>query len=194
MESSRALRVLSLLVLVAAAAGQVPFLGSCPRPPIVGNFEPQFYLGRWYEYSKYFTVFEVGRKCIQAVYSDAGYGRIGVTNRSIKVLGGTRSDIRGVAKPVGRPGQAKLRVNFEGVPSFGSDANYIVLDTDYTQYAIVWSCSSLKLFNTQFLFVLTREQFPSPYLVKHIMKRIRHFGLDTGKLQKTDQKNCPYGH
>ena len=187
-------RALVLLLLVVAVSGQVPFLGGCPRPPIVHDFQPQLYLGQWYECSKYFTVFEVGRKCIKAVYTDAGYGRIGVNNRSIKILGGNRSDIRGIAKPVGRPGQAKLRVNFEGVPSFGSGANYIVLDTDYTQYAIVWSCSSLKLLNTQFLFVLARDRFPSQYLVKHIMKRIRSFGLDTGKLKRTDQKSCPYGH
>ena len=184
----------ALLALVASTSAQVPFFGSCPRPPFVTNFQASSYLGRWYEYSKYFTFFEIGLKCIQAVYTDAGSGNIGVNNRGIKILTGAASDIQGVAVPVGQTGEAKLRVSFEGVPSFGGDsgeANYIVLDTDYCEYAIVWSCSDFRLFNTQFLFVLTRDQFPSTTLVSAILQQIRALGLNTSKLIQTDQTDCP---
>ncbi|XP_037072578.1 apolipoprotein D-like [Pollicipes pollicipes] len=181
-----------LLLLAASAAGQVMFAGSCPRPPVVRHFQAERYLGKWYEYSNYFAIFQVGGTCVTATYSDAGYGRIGVLNQSRK--NGRKNDIRGQAVPAGRQGEAKLRVSFQGTPSFGSGPNYNVIDTDYHNYAIVWSCTDMKLFNAQILWILTRERFPDPYLIKDVRRKIRRYGLDPSKLQRTDQKNCPYGH
>jgi hypothetical protein len=43
----------------------------------------------------------------------------------------------------------------------------------------------------EFLWILTRKQFPDPYLIQNLYKKIRHLGLDTKRLKRTDQKNCP---
>ena len=120
-------------------------------------------------------------------------------NRSIRISDGRRTSIRGQAVPVGRPGQASLRVSFRGPPNAGDRANYNVIDTDYTRYAIVWSCRTRKkwvgkrkkVVNMQFLFILTRDRNPGRKLVRRIMRRLRKFRLNTKKLRKSDQKNCP---
>ncbi|KAF0287821.1 Apolipoprotein D [Amphibalanus amphitrite] len=185
-----------LLTLAALTAAQQRFPGSCPRPPIVQKFQVRRYLGHWFEYARYVTVFQRGLRCSRAEYSDAREGRIGVVNRAIRIADGSTTEARGQAVPVGRPGEASLRVSFDGQPSRGTEANYNVLETDYKRYAIVWSCTSRgvgeqkNLENEQLLFVLTRARVPSQRLLRRIMRRLQRLGLNTEKLIKTDQENC----
>ena len=189
---------LLLLVLAGLTAAQQQFSGRCPRLPSVRRFQVERYLGHWFEYSRYCTVFQRGLRCSRAQYSDGGSGRIGVTNRAVSVSTGRRVTARGQAVLVGTPGQASLRVSFDRMPDRGTRANYNVVETDYSRYAIVWSCRNLKTsgaklrrpMNAQFLFVLTRARVPGRKLVRHIMRRLRKLGLNTEKLRKTDQR-CP---
>jgi hypothetical protein len=46
----------------------------------------------------------------------------------------------------------------------------------------------------EFLWVLTRNQFPDPALIRRIYSKIRHLGLDTRRLVVTNQKSCPNGY
>lgn len=58
---------------------------------------------------------------------------------------GVSSSIEGVGKPVVKIEEAKLIVTFPTLP-LPVDAPYWVLDTDYTSYAVVWSCSNFGVF------------------------------------------------
>ena len=40
------------------------------------------------------------------------------------------------------------------------------------------------------MWVLTRQRFPDPGLIRKIYSKIRFLGLDTRRLKKTEQKNC----
>jgi hypothetical protein len=110
----------ALLLLVANAGvifGQIPGFGRCPDYPVVSNFEPAKYLGKWYEVEKYFTIFELGGTCITATYTDLGNGTIGVFNAMTEMLSRKRRTISGTAvldNPSDR--QAKLLVEFPSVP------------------------------------------------------------------------------
>lgn len=57
------------------------------------------------------------------------------------------STIEGTATLTGGPNEAKLSVVFPSVP-FGRAAPYWVLDTDYTTYSVVYSCTDLFFINT----------------------------------------------
>ena len=48
----------------------------------------------------------------------------------------------------------------------GSEANYRVVDTDYTNYAIVYDCSPFPVIKKESLWLLTRKQWPDKSLVE----------------------------
>ena len=191
---------LVLLVLVVVltwlrpAQAQLPFLGHCPSPPVVEHFNTYNFMGKWYEHSRYFSLTKLASKCTHAIYTDQGYGRIGVEDQQIKLLTGQLNSVVGVARVVDPHYSGRLRVKASNLPSFDTGANFNVLDTDYHRYAVVWSCKDFKLFNTQTLQILTRSRHPDPHLISDLRKRLDYYGLNTAKLKKTNQKDCPYGY
>jgi len=90
-------------------------------------FEPEKYLGTWYEIARYPVPFEAGCAGVTAEYGALPDGRISVLNTCRNLDGSVRSTIAGSAEVVG-PG--RLKVQFPSVP-FGA-ADYWVLWTDET--------------------------------------------------------------
>ena len=43
-------------------------------------------MGRWYEYSNTFEIFQIGGTCVRATYTDNGDGTVGVFNEQILAL------------------------------------------------------------------------------------------------------------
>lgn len=194
--------LLSVLLLPRTRSQELSF-GSCPSFPTVKNFQLERYLGVWYEYSNYFAIFQAFQDCVTAFYTDetpsSSYNGqpapiIGVLNRGRNVFLRKSSSAKGMAtlndpNDPNRPGE--LIVNFGGFQPESTSTNYNVVDTDYENYAVVYSCNNKLFFKSEILWILTRKQFPSPYLIKDIKKRIRSFGLDTRRLKRTNQKGCP---
>ena len=181
------------------------------------------YLGRWYEYSNYFALFQLFGDCVTADYSDVSQPhktRIKVVNRSVNSLwveekpllkipknclniwvGYFRKGTPNVAEgsaTLGEPNNphkpGKLIVRFDAQPAFtqSTETNYNIIDTDYTSYAIVYSCNSkLFLFKSELLWILTREKNPPSSVINRAMAIIRANGIDTRRLKKTRQTNCP---
>ncbi|KAK8728944.1 hypothetical protein OTU49_008889 [Cherax quadricarinatus] len=194
MPLSLCLMVMMVVIVAPPAATQVIFGGRCPVQNVVQNFNAAGYLGKWYEIEKYFTIFEVGGRCITATYYDLGT-MIGVLNQQTSVFGNKVTSIQGQAQfvnPASR--EAKLSVTFGnsifGMLSAGNNGNYWVLDTDYFNYAIVWACQDITFANAQFLWILMRQQKPDPQLLYYVKTVIRQRGLDVSRLQVTDQTNC----
>ncbi|ROT67942.1 Apolipoprotein D [Penaeus vannamei] len=161
---ARAAVVMSAVFSVTSS--QELFFGSCPQQAVVQNFDLNSYLGKWYEIEKYFAIFELGGKCITAEYSLLPSGNIKVVNSQANAVTGKATSIEG---------QAVLAdpASVGGAPS-GGDGNYWVLDTDYTSYAIVWSCSfDIKLMNAQILWILMRDQNPDPQRLNYVKTLIR---------------------
>ena len=181
-------------MLVQLSSAQLPFLGRCPSPPVVEHFNTYNYMGKWYEYSRYFSLTKLASKCTHAIYTDQGYGRIGVEDQQIKLLTGRLNSVVGVARVVDPHYSGRLRVVISNLPTFGTGPNYNVLETDYYNYSVVWSCKDFKLFNTQSLQILTRTRHPDPYIIKDLLKRLSYHGLNVGKLKRTNQIDCPYGY
>ena len=44
---------------------------------------------------------------------------------------------------------------------------------------------------SEFLWILTRQQFPDRNLIRRLYHKIQNLGLDTRRLRVTDQKTCP---
>jgi len=189
------------------AAAQLQSPGKCPTIKVIKNFNSEKYLGTWYEYSNYdnnFSSAVVGAKCDVAKYTDMteeGEGKpltIGVLNRAVREDKGY-FDYSAKAKAVlGEPSNpdkpGKLIVNFYDPPSKreSTTTNYNILDTDYDTYTTVYLCRQIKA-NTksEFLWILTREQFPAQSVVDKATNVIRSNNIDTTRLKKTEQTGCP---
>merc|ERR1712166_899126 len=113
----------------------------------MGNFEAERYQGNWYEqYRDKDLWYELNADCCTAsyfLYKDDPFDiyPIGVNNRkyiySQDLITETRDE--GVDKPY-----ARARLNKDGQGSvkfrFFPEGKYIILDTDYNNYAIVYNC------------------------------------------------------
>ncbi|XP_067010636.2 apolipoprotein D [Anabrus simplex] len=183
--SSAILVAFGLILVGTPSIAQVPFLGSCPHMEVVQNFNVSAYLGKWYEQQRYFAIFELGAHCVTATYTDEGNGVVGVNNENTNVATNRKSSIKGEATLVGKNGEAKLKVVFPSVGNFG--APYWILETDYTRYAIVWSCSGLLGANAQFAWVLTREKNPGLEVLAEIKEQLEKHNVPARPFLKTKQ-------
>ncbi|XP_037811922.1 apolipoprotein D-like [Lucilia sericata] len=177
------LLILAGLSLVQLSLTQVLNGGACNQNiPTVKNFDASRYLGRWYENQKYPFIFELGGKCIYAEYGLMENKDLSIYNFNINTLTGKPNDIKGSAKIVGN---AKLKVRFSSMPAFIGAADYWILDTDYDNYAVVYSCTDIGgLVNGKVVWILTREREPQPQYIERARSVIKENGLSLGPLYK----------
>jgi len=94
--------------------------------------------------------------------------------------------------------KGELVVSFAGTPSFGdagtraaaANANYIVVDTDYTSYSVVYSCTKLFFARKESLWILTRDQKPDQSVIDTAYGKARDLGLPVSSLKVTNQDGC----
>ncbi|XP_017478861.1 PREDICTED: apolipoprotein D-like [Rhagoletis zephyria] len=183
------LACLSVILLASTqmVASQVFNLGRCPRTiTTVQDFDASKYLGLWNEYAKYPFIFEAGGRCIQAQYGALAGDQVSVLNTQTTKLN-VRQSIEGIATVEG-PG--KLSVRFNGLAALSGDSPYWVLSTDYTTYAVVYSCTNLGIAHTKVVWILTRDRIPSPAVVKKAEDAIVAQNLPLSPLEITDQLDC----
>jgi len=193
---------LVLLGQVILTAAQLESPGKCPTIKVIKNFDSKKYLGRWYEYSNYDNKFSQQGTCDIAQYTDATEAgkplKIAVLNRAVRD-GVDKFDYQAKGNAdLGEPNNpdkpGKLIVNFYDPPSrvISETTNYNILDTDYTSFTTVYLCRQKDAATkSEFLWILTRKQFPPKALVDKATAIIQGNGIDTSRLKKTVQTNCP---
>ncbi|KAM5334600.1 apolipoprotein D [Glossophaga mutica] len=177
----------ALAGLFGAVEGQAFHLGKCPTPPVQENFDVNKYLGRWYEIEKTPVSFEKGR-CIQANYSLMENGNIKVVNQELR-SDGSVNQIEGEASLINLTEPAKLEVKyFWLMPS----APYWVLATDYENYALTYSCTTIIwLFHVDHVWILGRNPYLPLETVIYLKDILTSNNIDIEEMTITDQVNCP---
>jgi len=175
--------------------------GDCPTTPTQGNFNATKYLGTWYEYERFGNLFQPLVQCGRAIYGDLGNHSISVTNagtRKIRVLGFTVDEspvlIKGSASVVDLSSPAELRVTFSEFDQTSTAPNYFVVETDYTGYAVVYSCDRLPgdFFNLQLAWVLTRSPGVAPGNLAAIKARLSSAGVPVEQFRAVEQTDCNF--
>jgi lipocalin len=139
------------------------------RPRVKQNFNVAAYTGLWYEIESYETQGQLPLDCVEARYTALPAGNVEVFNsgwtqggRQVRLTGSAAVSEEGAAT-----NRAMLDVLFrleDRTPSI-----YWIMSTDYTNYAVVWSCFNIGSTRSQETFwVLSRDKVPSPAVRENI--------------------------
>ncbi|CDW86007.1 apolipoprotein d [Stylonychia lemnae] len=110
--------------------------GTCIDPPLQSNFDATRYSGRWFEiYRDNGQQAENGYDCQNALYTLRQEGGLEVRNSMFSLTKGDFQSIEGNATCKG----AQCDVVF-----FGHEGDYRVIETDYENYSLVYSCEQFS--------------------------------------------------
>lgn len=177
--NNRLQRVASAAVIVLAAA----LTGACTGLPDgvepVSGFDPDRYLGKWYEIARLDHSFERGLSRVTAEYSRRDDDGISVINRGYEAGSGEWEQAEGKAFFVRGRDEGYLKVSFFG-PFYGA---YVVfgLDQDDYQYSFVSGP------DRSYLWLLARTPTVEQQVMDRFVARAKELGFPTGKLIIVDQ-------
>lgn len=168
MRSAIAVRVFSIAFLFFGCTGIPKGLH-----PVTG-FEPDKYLGRWYEIARLDHSFERDLIHVSADYAKRKEGGISVLNRGYNLKTEKWKAVKGVAYFTGSETVGSLKVSFFG-PFYGG-YHIIALDKKQYQYAMVAGP------NRSYLWILSRDKSMDAGILSDLVSKAEQWGFDTDKL------------
>ncbi|CAG4986206.1 unnamed protein product [Parnassius apollo] len=178
-----------LVFLMAAVSAQIPSLGFCPDYQPMADFNINHFLGTWYEAERYFSVSELGTRCVTTKYESTPEGRIIVSNEIINSMTGMKRVLDGHLQMIGRDGEGRMFVKYAALPR-PYDTEFSVLDTDYDNYAVMWSCSGMGPVHIQSAWILTRERLAPALTLQKAYAALDKFKVSRAFFVKTNQADC----
>lgn len=165
-------------------------LGQCPTPVLQENFNASAYMGLWHEQARDASMPWESNDCQQARYTLNADGTVAVLNSQYDPKADQVTTAPAVATFEGAQGHVKF---FPYAPA----GDYEVLYTDYENVVVVYSCSSILLAKSEYIWILTRSQEP---VEEHIMKGLQVLKEKVPKYDQTEIRmtkqgpanNCKY--
>lgn len=153
-------------------------LGGCVKLPEnvqpVTGFEPDRYLGTWYEIARLDHSFEEGLSKVTAEYRLRDDGGIRVINRGFSAEKNEWQEAEGKAYFVEDKDTGYLKVSFFG-PFYGA---YGIFELDKEDYSYSWVSGP----DTGYLWLLARTPEVSEELKQAFVERTDELGFDTDAL------------
>jgi apolipoprotein D and lipocalin family protein len=169
-----------LLLLIAVLTGCV---GIPPGVQPVSGFQPERYLGTWYEIARLDHSFERGMSRVTAEYRRRDDGGIDVINRGWLADDRAWKEARGKAYFVDGPDKGYLKVSFFG-PFYGS---YVVFELDAKDYRYALVSGP----DTSYMWLLARSPTLDAATRERLVARAAALGFDTSKLIFVDHTPLP---
>lgn len=164
----------------------------CDSPAALTNFDGAQYMGTWFEQvhvkNEFFQT--NAQTCVQAQYSNLqSDGSFTVANSGQDKNFDPRKSTPAAAKCPDTTGQCY--VAFYGAP-WDSEPNYIIVDTDYSSYSIVYSCHKFK----NYLWILSREDTVSDAWYNEKLaiaqSKLPNYDFSTLNHRDTQGSQCTY--
>jgi len=162
-----------------AQAQKTKFFASCPDVDLKANFDLSKYMGRWYEIEKYPNWFEKG-SCNGADYKLKGDGKVAVNNSEVLDNGKVNFIVGEARQKPSSNIASNLQVRFSKWQPWGQ---YLVLDTDYDSFTVVYSCTNLLVARMEFLWVMSRQRTLTAETHKKIYDLLGKYNIDTKALE-----------
>jgi apolipoprotein D and lipocalin family protein len=173
----------TLLIFVFGLAATVAGCTGIPKglEPIRG-FEPDRYLGKWYEIARLDHSFERHLSNVSATYGREDNGGIRVINRGYDTRTGTWKQIEGKARFIENETVGSLKVSFFW-PFYGA-YHVIALDRQNYSYAMVAGPTR------SYLWILARQTKPEESFYEKLVAQADAWGFDTAQLIRVEH-NLP---
>ena len=140
----------------------------------VNNFDPEKYLGTWYEITRLDHSFEKGLEKVTANYSLRDDGGIKVVNRGYDPVKNKWKEAIGKAYFVETSDIGRLKVSFFG-PFYGG-YNIIILDQKDYSWSVV--CGP----NRSYLWILARTPHLEKSIIDELILKINDYDFKTDEL------------
>ena len=140
----------------------------------VDNFQPDRYMGKWYEIARLDHSFERGLSDVSAHYQLLQNGNVEVINRGYNAGKKEWRDITGPAKFIDKSTLGSLKVSFFW-PFYGG-YHIAALDKQDYSWAIVVGPSR------EYLWILARKKTLPPKLQDQLIKKVSQLDIDTNQL------------
>jgi len=182
-----------LLTIICFASVKSDFSwGKCPKVQYeLNSFDLSRYLGRWYEIARAENVpFEKG-DCNQAEYTLNDDGSIKVHNSEF--LQGERHEAVARANTTNDP--FRLQVIGKSFLAKYFPGDYRVINTDYENFALIFSCADYLVAKVEFVWILSRTPQLSEEQVDSLKIYITEkLGYPAERLRLTNQSGefCGY--
>jgi apolipoprotein D and lipocalin family protein len=144
------------------------------------KFDLKRYTGKWYEIarSKDFPM-EKG-ECAIALYDINGKGNVDLINS--EVFNGRLNSVRGVGYRTDSPNMLFLNFGYNG------DSRYIIVDTDYDNYSVVYSCGEYMTHKLEYVWILSRRRSLDDNTLSKLLLLIKNkFKISDNDLHFTNQ-------
>lgn len=145
------MRTQILLAVLTALVEANWYWGGCPDVDVIQDFDASKYMGTWWVPRQVKNLpYDANTRCVTANYTLNSDGSINVLNSGLDEETGEYES--GAAKAYCEDGTSKCKVVFR--PFISGD--YEVLETDYDNYAYIWSCDSYFFFHAEYGYYLAR--------------------------------------
>lgn len=182
------LKLIFLVIIVSFNQLQVDLQsiksGGCPYISSVPNFNLFQFTGQWYDIAHIpIPTVNLG-KCVvlNCVIDYSNIVRISVNYYDGKQI----QQINNAFTINNASG-----VYFVQVPMINLRFEFIVVDTDYDNYAAIYACAKLATLKIQLIWILSRQSTLSKDIYKNIISNLKRQKLPYKKLKTVGQSNCP---
>ncbi|XP_057327240.1 apolipoprotein D-like [Microplitis mediator] len=178
------------LIILSFIAGAIGLASESDKCPVIKQrfWNLDRYAGTWYEYKRSSNNWARADKCTTAEWERFGFRVFTVICAGISTI--DNGDVRTVAQLTYENPRNLTMTHF--VPVVGVvKGSYVILETDYDNYAIVWSCVEQGSRHISYYWYMTREAKPCMDIDRIAQRVIQEYGLQPESMAKVDHDNCP---